>query len=670
MMRINEWRIDPDTCTLIPETPDGHDGDSIKITPRSMDVLVYLARRQGEVVSTEELLDQFWVSASASDHAVHKVIASLRSALGDEAGQPRYIKTLPKRGYALIAEVSRDDDHGSERGVPARIRYRGLGMSAAALALVLAVSGLFQLLYSYYSDTAVPAQPSADTPARVAVLEPDLSELATQRQRQQIEALVDSLGSSLSRLSGLDIISGTEAVEAAGQAGARFALRSTMHVVGEEMRLSMNLLRLEDRVSLYTKQFSLQQADLPAIENELIPTVVQSLSIHLDEDRYQEMLAWGTQNAEAYNHFLQAGFYNRQYNHRDWELALEHYEKAIQEDPDFINAYLGKAKTANNMAVYSRDGRVDQLSNEVLDLSRRLALRAPESSALETLRSIRIRIEGRNEWQLEQEYREQIREGDAPGYVYARYALYLIGARLYSEANDFLTLASQSTANRISPNEAWNFRTQTLPPAELAEVKVEQLRDRPVHIGILGTAISSLAFIGEMNKAEEYLERQSRYDGDEVRAHLSRVILAVLSDEVESERYGNLYDPELLNDPDLAFNNGVLYFMQDDFETGAGYWRDLTRIDRRKLYTRLHHIEIFFPDSLRRDPRYHALLEELEVGRNWQQRLMSGVEELSAYIDVQLSGPSRAYYQTDELMHRNNLWGMKEGAERSQQMPD
>ncbi len=667
MLKINRWWVDPDTCRLIPE--EGEAGEEIKITPRSMDVLVYLAERPGQVVSPEELLDQFWVSASATDHAVHKVIAALRSALGDEAGQPRYIKTLPKRGYALIAEVERQEEDrtgGRERPVtwPGRLlrgnrRRQAIAAAAGAMALVVAAGGLFQLLYAQRETGAVSSIPAIDdSPQRLAILEPDLSALATSTQGQQVEALVDSLGVSLSRLSDLNILSGTESLAAAEQAGAEFALHSTMHVLGDELRLAMNLVRVENEVSLYANQFSLQPQNLPAIENEVVPTVVQSLSIHLDEERRREMQAWGTSNPQAYNHFLQARFYNEQYNHKDWKRALEHYEKAIQEDPGFINAYLGKAKTANNMAVYSRDDRVDELSSEVLDLSRRLALVAPESSALETLKSIRVRIEGRNEWQLEREYRQQIREGDAPGYVYARYALYLIGARLYAEANDFLDMASRSASHRISPNEAWNFRTQTLPPEELAEVKVEQLRDRPVHIGILGTAISSLAYNDEIEKANEYLERQSQYDGDGVRAHLSRVILAVLTDEVESQRYGDLYDPELLNDPDLAFNNGVLYFMQGEFQKGAEYWRDLTRIDRRKLYTRLHHIEIFFPDSLRRDPRYAALLEDLDVGRGWQQRLMAGVVELSEYIDVQLAGPSRDYYQSDELMLRNNLWGL------------
>ena len=70
-----------------------------------MDVLNYLAENAGQVVSHDELLKHFWHGSFPSDHAVHKAIAELRSALGDDAHHPSYIRTIPKRGYSLIAKV-------------------------------------------------------------------------------------------------------------------------------------------------------------------------------------------------------------------------------------------------------------------------------------------------------------------------------------------------------------------------------------------------------------------------------------------------------------------------------------------------------------------------------------------------------------------------------------
>lgn len=669
MMKINDWHVHPDTCTLLSEQAEGRYAQPVKISPRSMDVLIYLAERPGQVVSAEELLKAFWVSSSATDHAVHKVIASLRSALGDEPHNPRFIKTLPKRGYSMIAAVTTDESPPLET-VPGNpqppvrslmARYRPLA-AAFVLACITAASAAL-----WWQTTAAPgaaagiAETSASDNRRLALFRPSLDQAATPAHYNQANALLDSLSVNLANIPDLEVIIAEKDDRAARNIDsmkAGYTLNTDIHDTGEHLRLTVNLLRMPEGTSLYAHQFPLTDTRLLTLEEEVIPEIIESVSIHLDEERLQHMHSWGTNDAQAYQHFLKAGFYRNQSNHRDWTLAMEHYEMAIGKDPHFINAYLGKATAANNMAVYSRNDRVDQLSREVLELSRRLALVAPESEALETLNLIRMRIEGRNDWQQEREYREQIRAGTAPGYIYARYALYLIGARMYQEAEAFLALASSTELNRITPNEAWNFRTQTLPPQELADVKVNQLLERPVHIGILGTAISSLAFTGNLEKARFLLERQAEHDGDGVRAHLSAVLIGAMSSKLlpTDSECRVLFAQERLQDPDLAFNNGVLFFLLEDFEQGAHYWRNLTRIDQRKLFTRLHAIEPFFPDSIRLDPRYAALLDELKVGANWQRRLMSGVEELSEYTGISLAPLSRRHYEAGTMMLRNNLW--------------
>ena len=681
MLKINEWQIYPDTCTLIREGKSSSENEEAteekRISPRSMDVLVYLVERQGEVVSTEELLDKFWASSSITDHAIHKIVAALRSALGDIAASPRFIKTLPKRGYCLIAEVIRTDNLPTvsepfEQPAPEiKVAVQGARLSShvslitgsltLAIVLVMVIVLVAQAVRQDSSLAIAPelvANTTDSGSVRIAIISPQSNDTST--ELQMIQVLLDSLSVNLARVEGLDVVASSNRVKDVAEAekfGASHALTSSLFTTGEELRLTMSLISISDGITLYANHFSLQKDDLLTIEEEVIPTVVESLSIHLDEDRYQEMLAWGTRDASAYQYFLKAGFYNSQYNHQDWELAMDYYERAITQDPLFLNAYLGKATAANNMSVYSRQGQVLKLSSEVLDLSRRLALAVPDSNALETLSAVRLRIEGLNQWQQEQKYREQIKDGNAPGYVYARYALFLIGVRMYVEANAFLDLASRSDTHQITPNEAWNFTTQTLPPVELAEIKVKQLIERPVHIGILGTAISSLAYTGDIDRAEAYYRRQLERDMDGVRSHLSHIILETVSGKIAQPDYsGDLFSEHLLQDPDLAFNNGALYFMMEDFESGAMYWRHLTPGDTRKLYTRLHDLEKFFPGDILNNPQYGVLLEEIGIGLSWQQQIMNGVVEMSEHTGIQLSPVSRAYLDRGELMLKNNLW--------------
>src|SRR6201992_4146051 len=83
-------------------------GVKIRVQQQTMKLLEILLERPGEVITREELRSRVWADESFGDfdQAVNIAIAKLRSALGDSAENPRYIETLPKRGYRFIAEVS------------------------------------------------------------------------------------------------------------------------------------------------------------------------------------------------------------------------------------------------------------------------------------------------------------------------------------------------------------------------------------------------------------------------------------------------------------------------------------------------------------------------------------------------------------------------------------
>jgi len=96
---LGEWEVRRNEGILSSE------GRSIRLEPRVMDVLVHLAANPGKVVSKEELLEVVWCGAFVEEGALPQAIHSLRKALGDDARQPRYVQTVPKRGYRLVAPV-------------------------------------------------------------------------------------------------------------------------------------------------------------------------------------------------------------------------------------------------------------------------------------------------------------------------------------------------------------------------------------------------------------------------------------------------------------------------------------------------------------------------------------------------------------------------------------
>lgn len=118
-------------------------GTTTTLGPRAFDLLVYLIERRGRVVEKQQLFDEVWDGAFVTDNALTKAIKEIRQAIGDEASAPRYIETVPRRGYRFVAEVA--EPKPSEpvvEGPPLAPRRRApvaLVALAAAVVVVLSV---------------------------------------------------------------------------------------------------------------------------------------------------------------------------------------------------------------------------------------------------------------------------------------------------------------------------------------------------------------------------------------------------------------------------------------------------------------------------------------------------------------------------------------------------
>jgi len=98
-LRLGDWLVEPSLNRL------SRAGESLTVEPKTMDVLVLLCRRQNKVVSADEIIDAVWGGRPMSDNPVYKTVAKLRRALGDDTANPRYIATVAKKGYRLLADV-------------------------------------------------------------------------------------------------------------------------------------------------------------------------------------------------------------------------------------------------------------------------------------------------------------------------------------------------------------------------------------------------------------------------------------------------------------------------------------------------------------------------------------------------------------------------------------
>lgn len=98
--RVGEWLVEPSLNRI------SNDEISVRLQLKVMDVLVCLAERAGEVVTRQEIIDRVWATEYIADNTLTHAIAEIRAALGDDAREPRYIETIPRRGYRMIAPVA------------------------------------------------------------------------------------------------------------------------------------------------------------------------------------------------------------------------------------------------------------------------------------------------------------------------------------------------------------------------------------------------------------------------------------------------------------------------------------------------------------------------------------------------------------------------------------
>jgi DNA-binding winged helix-turn-helix (wHTH) protein/predicted ATPase len=137
--RVGEWWVRQAEGVL------RSDRKSVRLEPRVMDLLACLAARSGTVVSKDELLAAVWGGAFVEEGVLSQAIHSLRKALGDDARQPRYVQTLPKRGYRLLVPV-----------VPA-----AAASAAAGAALAETAAAAEELPSPRAAAAAAPARPAA-----------------------------------------------------------------------------------------------------------------------------------------------------------------------------------------------------------------------------------------------------------------------------------------------------------------------------------------------------------------------------------------------------------------------------------------------------------------------------------------------------------------------------
>jgi len=335
---VGDWYVEPAAGQITR-------GDRrVRLEPRVMDVLAYLAARPGQVVSRESLEASVWAGMVVGYEALTNTMQKLRKALGDDSRQPRYIETVSKRGYRLIAEVRAPVEAAA---VPRDTSTRApRSRLIAVLLVVLLLIGIAAwYLMAEHGETIAPATDVADAPVPVAVLPFD--NISGDPEQQYFAAGITSdLVTELSGVEQLAVISEDSttlyrdaSLEHIGrELGVRYVLKGNVRRDGTKVRLNAQLVETQTGRHLWAKRFDATLEDTFAVQDDITRQIAGVLQVHFNADR-RSLIDRYVPGIAAYDVFLRGLDHYGRRSFDDLELAASYYRQAMELDPRFARAY-------------------------------------------------------------------------------------------------------------------------------------------------------------------------------------------------------------------------------------------------------------------------------------------------------------------------------------------
>ena len=354
-LQIGDWWADPATNEL------GRAGETQRIEPKVMEVLMVLASRPGAVVSREELLSIVWPGVVVGDEALTQSIIKLRRALGDNPRLPAYIDTISKRGYRLIAPVRSIEDAGTagadaaiipQPQPPAQPRLRKFKLAAVVLVLLAAVAAYFQLSSRDSGQVAIgdlDAPGGWDSPRTnlVTVTVQPFEWLGAGEEHAYLARGIGAdLVTELSRLSGLRLIGASSAKpDSPAKRNARYLVSGSVQRESGTLRVNVRLTDARTNEQLWSERYERPFRDLFTVQDVIVRSLVEKLTGKLTDAERQRLARRHTRSLEAYEYFLrgQALFMVRRT--QDNEEARSNFRKALELDANFARAYASLAMT-------------------------------------------------------------------------------------------------------------------------------------------------------------------------------------------------------------------------------------------------------------------------------------------------------------------------------------
>ena len=424
-----------------------------------------LVTRAGQIVPRTEIAEQVWGAETFVDfeHGLNFAIRQIRAALDDDAEQPRFLETLPKRGYRFIATVSsayassleelsqgelpptRAEPRNDYQRPPATWRQRPLAVVSVLAILVLTVALLAwrQHLRRQSSSHVIV----------LAVLPFD--DLSPNPESYLVEGLTEEMIARLTRINPgrMKVIARTSAMQYArtkksareiGQElGADYILENSIRREGTRLRITAQLVRTIDQTHLWAETYEREMVQLLSLESEVTEAIAEQIHIQLLPTAAPRSASkQHSVEPDAHDLYLQGRYYFNLRSRDGLQKSVELYTQALAKDPSYAAAYAGLADSYNLQAFYGFDPTMDSVSKAKIAANR--ALQIDDSTAAAHAALAYTEFMWRENWPAaEQEFRRalELDENYVPAHQW--FALYLAAQGRMDESLQHMRFAQK-----------------------------------------------------------------------------------------------------------------------------------------------------------------------------------------------------------------------------------
>jgi DNA-binding winged helix-turn-helix (wHTH) protein/TolB-like protein len=357
------------------------EGRRLRLPEQPFQVLRLLLGNPGEVVTREELRQKLWPGNNTFvdfDHGLNNAVNRLRELLNDSSERPRYIETIPRRGYRFIAPVDNAQSaviqasvagdftqasqavtaHETNRTGAAKTRPRKVWFTTAAVAIAGA-SLLFGLGLTWHgrrewrSTNVTPEQVVRVSASRQMVVLPFRPTAEDSSSRAVANGLTEALAAKLGQIADrypLEIVSAAEAraqrvndaQEARAVLGATLVLEGSLQESGSTMRVIYSLVDTRTLRQVHSGVITADASNPFAVQDRVIEEVLIGLDIELATQDRGRLQAHETAQPQAYDSYVRARGYLQEYDRSEnLDSAIAALRRSLEVDPKFALAYAG-----------------------------------------------------------------------------------------------------------------------------------------------------------------------------------------------------------------------------------------------------------------------------------------------------------------------------------------